>query len=285
MHVSWCFLSSVMRGWAWKKRPSARFVVSLHAQNMFHEKNLRFIIVSQQKTCKKWWNIRKKHAPTLSWCGSCALGAIWCHVRGGVEADREQSKWNSLAGDCELQIQQRNNQDWPKTKGFGRRLEAGSLCTSGNLTLTSTLSAEVTATNADTSSLALLSSCSEKSKRSAMPGMYLPILGKVKKRGHNRKKLLYSIWWFSPLLCVASCSPPAELGHAFRDHAPVQVGFKGWLGAGQMCSFSSHWHFVGLTFGAPSNICLDQTKTRPDQSQREPRQTQVCFQPQRAGFQ
>lgn len=82
------------------------------------------------------------------------------------------------------------------------------------------------------------------------------------------------------LLCVASCSPPAELSHAFRDLAPVQAGFKRWLGCGQMCSFSPHWHFVGLTFSAPSDVCLDQIKIRQAQSQREPRQMQACFQPQ-----
>lgn len=55
-------------------------------------------------------------------------------------------------------------------------------------------------------------------------------------------------------------SPCAHVLHGFWDPGPVYFGFECWLGARQICSSSSHWNFIGLTFSSPSDVCLDQTQ-------------------------
>lgn len=72
------------------------FVVSLHAQNTFHEKNFHFFPTICQQKCaqngktsgKTIADLKKKKKLTLSWRGWHILEAIYCHVCGGVEAGR-----------------------------------------------------------------------------------------------------------------------------------------------------------------------------------------------------
>lgn len=111
----------------------------------------------------------KKHRPTSSRCGSRVSEVVQPHVPGGVT--KWHRKRNSPVVHRVLKKPQWNNHDWPKAKGFGRRLEASLFGTFGSLSSTPMLSAEATVTVDTTSFSTLFSGVSEKPERTAMPGM------------------------------------------------------------------------------------------------------------------
>lgn len=112
---------------------------------------------------------KKNIAPTSSRGGSRVSEVVQLLVPGAFT--KWHRKWNSPVAHGVLKKPQWNNHDWPKAKGFGRRLEASLFGTFGSLSSTPMLSYEVTVMFAITSFSTLFSGVSEKPERTAMPGM------------------------------------------------------------------------------------------------------------------